>query len=67
VLDYIRKDKQGDVLVDTLCARFTSIDETLQWRNVAFCLTQVSHALSPPSAICMFLTVTTSPLLHWPD
>lgn len=41
LLGYIKKDKQGDALVEKLCQRFAATDDRVQWRNVAFCLGQL--------------------------
>lgn len=41
LLGYIKKDKQGDALVEKLCQRFASSQDAGQWRNVAFCLSQL--------------------------
>jgi len=41
LLAYIKKDKQGDALTDKLCQRFAATDDPGQWRNIAFCLTQL--------------------------
>ena len=41
LLGYIKKDKQGDALVEKLCQRFAATEDVGQWRNVAFCLSQL--------------------------
>ena len=41
LLGYIKKDKQGDALVEKLCQRFSASEDPGQWRNVAFCLSQL--------------------------
>jgi hypothetical protein len=41
LLGYIKKDRQGDALVEKLCQRFGASDDPLQWHSIAFCLTQV--------------------------
>lgn len=41
LLQYIGKEKHADSLVDKLCARFESTVELKQWRNLAFCISQV--------------------------
>jgi condensin complex subunit 1 len=41
LLSYIKKDRQGDALVEKLCGRFAATQDATQWRNVAFCLTQL--------------------------
>ncbi|KAL6778710.1 hypothetical protein ACKKBF_B04955 [Auxenochlorella protothecoides x Auxenochlorella symbiontica] len=41
LLGYIKKDKQGDALVEKLCQRFAASESLTQWHNVAFCLTQL--------------------------
>jgi hypothetical protein len=40
LLAYIKKDKQGDALVEKLCQRLAATDDVVQWRNVTFCLAQ---------------------------
>lgn len=42
LLQYIGKEKHADSLVDKLCARFEGTQELQQWRNLAFCISQVS-------------------------
>ena len=42
LLQYIGKEKHADSLVDKLCARFEATDDLVQWRNLAFCIGQVS-------------------------
>jgi condensin complex subunit 1 len=41
LLAHIKKDKQGDALVEKLCQRFASTEDESQWRNVAFCIIQL--------------------------
>lgn len=41
LLGYIKKDKQGDSLIEKLCQRFAATEEPAQWHSIAFCLTQV--------------------------
>ena len=41
LLGHIKKDKQGDALVEKLCQRFGATEEPAQWHNLAFCMTQV--------------------------
>ena len=41
LLGYIKKDKQGDALIEKLCQRFAATQEPAQWHSIAFCLTQV--------------------------
>eukprot|EP00887_Chlorella_sp_A99_P003643 scaffold7.g3643.t1 len=41
LLGYIKKDKQGDALVEKLCQRFAATQDVGQWHNIAFCLTQL--------------------------
>ena len=41
LLGYIKKDKQGDSLIEKLCQRFAATEEAAQWHSIAFCLTQV--------------------------
>ena len=42
LLQYIGKEKHADSLVDKLCVRFEGTREQQQWRNLAFCISQVS-------------------------
>ena len=48
LLGYIGKDKHADSLVEKLMLRFETATKPAQWRNLAFCLTQVPHNLSAP-------------------
>ena len=48
LLGYIGRDKHADSLVEKLMLRFETAATPAQWRNLAFCLTQVPHHLSPP-------------------
>ena len=41
LLAYIKKDKQGDSLIDKLCQRYAATEDPHQWHNISFCLTQV--------------------------
>ncbi|KAL4434047.1 hypothetical protein ABPG75_000488 [Micractinium tetrahymenae] len=41
LLGYIKKDKQGDSLIEKLCQRFAATEEPAQWHSIAFCLTQL--------------------------
>lgn len=44
LLGYVKKDKQGDALVEKLCQRFAAANQSgdpAQWRNTAFCLSQL--------------------------
>ena len=49
LLGYIGKDKHADSLVEKLMLRFETSTKPAQWRNLAFCLTQVPHSLSSPA------------------
>ncbi len=65
LLAYIKKDKQGDSLIEKLCQRFAATEEPAQWHSIAFCLVQVragcgrwSRGSQPPggsvdSALCI--------------
>ena len=48
LLGYIGRDKHADSLVEKLMLRFETAATPAQWRNLAFCLTQVPHHLSTP-------------------
>ncbi len=48
LLAYIKKDRLTDSLVEKLCARFAGTRDTRQWRNIAFCLTQVCESTASP-------------------
>lgn len=41
LLVHIKKDKHGDALVEKLCQRFSATEDALQWRNIAFCISQL--------------------------
>ncbi len=41
LLGYIGKEKHADSLVEKLMLRFEAASDAAQWRNLAFCLTQV--------------------------
>lgn len=45
LLGYIKKDKQGDSLVEKLCQRIAGTDDPAQWHSIAFCLTQARARL----------------------
>ncbi|KAL0043109.1 hypothetical protein WJX79_009421 [Trebouxia sp. C0005] len=42
LLTFIAKEKQVDSLVEKLCLRFAATQDHKQWRNIAFCLGQLS-------------------------
>ncbi|KAJ3189764.1 Condensin complex subunit [Gaertneriomyces sp. JEL0708] len=44
LLDFIKKDKQTENIVDKLCMRFCNADTTRQWRDIAYCLSLLSFA-----------------------
>lgn len=44
LLQYIGKEKHADSLVDKLCGRFQSTRQLRQWRNLAFCIAQVTRS-----------------------
>ncbi|GAB4818223.1 hypothetical protein N2152v2_005269 [Parachlorella kessleri] len=41
LLAYIKKDKQGDSLIEKLCQRYAATEDPHQWHNISFCLTQL--------------------------
>lgn len=41
LLVHIKKDKHGDALVEKLCQRFSATEDVAQWRNIAFCISQL--------------------------
>ncbi len=41
LLVHIKKDKHGDALIEKLCQRFGLTEDVRQWRNIAFCMTQL--------------------------
>jgi hypothetical protein len=46
LLEYIKKDRFADPLVEKLCLRFDACDDDpRQWRNLAFCLAQARNPL----------------------
>jgi condensin complex subunit 1 len=44
VFGFVDKARQTDGLVDKLCQRFRATDVPRQWRDVAFCLAQLSYS-----------------------
>ena len=55
LLEYIKKDRLADALVEKLCLRFdASGEDQSQSRNLAFCLAQASccHTGATPSSAC---------------
>jgi condensin complex subunit 1 len=44
VFTFVDKARQTDGLVDKLCQRFRATDVPRQWRDVAFCLAQLSYS-----------------------
>ena len=46
LLEYIKKDRHADPLVEKLALRFAATEDPRQWRNLAFCLAQVPQARS---------------------
>ena len=52
LLGYIGKDKHADSLVEKLMLRFETAAKPAQWRNLAFCLTQVPHNLANYKCSC---------------
>ena len=57
LLQYIGKEKHADSLVDKLCVRFEGTQELQQWRNLAFCISQV----------CLLSTIPISNFPAFPD
>lgn len=45
LLGYIGKERHADSLVEKLMLRFEAAHKPEQWKNLAFCLTQVRHEL----------------------
>ena len=45
LLGYIGKERHADSLVEKLMLRFEAAHKPEQWKNLAFCLTQVCHTL----------------------
>lgn len=43
LLELIQKDRQVETLVEKLCSRFRTTNTERQWRDVAFCLSLLSH------------------------
>ena len=41
LLVHIKKDKHGDALIEKLCQRCGSTEDIAQWRNIAFCMSQL--------------------------
>ena len=46
LLGYIGKERHADSLVEKLMLRFEAAHKPEQWKNLAFCLTQVCHKLT---------------------
>ncbi|KAI8917711.1 non-SMC mitotic condensation complex subunit 1-domain-containing protein [Powellomyces hirtus] len=44
LLEFIKKDKQTENIVEKLCLRFRNADTERQWRDISFCLTLLSFA-----------------------
>ncbi|KDO28964.1 hypothetical protein SPRG_20069 [Saprolegnia parasitica CBS 223.65] len=42
LIGFIQKDKQNESLVDKMCQRFVTTTEKAQWRDLAFCLSNLS-------------------------
>jgi hypothetical protein len=64
LLGYIKKDKQGDSLIEKLCQRFAASEDSAQWHSIAFCLTQVSlRLLLRPLAMELLLLLVKMGLL----
>ena len=55
LLGYIGKEKHADSLAEKLALRFQAASGPAQWRNLAFCLTQVGR-------LCLVMGY----LLQWP-
>lgn len=66
LLQYIGKEKHADSLVDKLCARFESTQEIKQWRNLAFCIAQVSllPGIGKQAVFCICLSNSVGPYSH---
>jgi condensin complex subunit 1 len=43
VMQYMEKEKFSESLVEKLCYRFKNTDNEKEWRNTAYCLTQLSY------------------------
>lgn len=41
LINYIKNDKQNETLVETLCQKLKNSPLPIEWRNTAFCLTQL--------------------------
>lgn len=44
LLGYIGKERHADSLVEKLMLRFEAATSPAQWKNLAFCLTQVPYS-----------------------
>ncbi|KAI8826762.1 non-SMC mitotic condensation complex subunit 1-domain-containing protein [Fimicolochytrium jonesii] len=44
LLDFIKKDKQTENIVEKLCLRFRNADTPRQWRDISFCLSLLSFS-----------------------
>lgn len=43
LLNHIDKDKQTESIVDKLCHKFRSSENPIEWRNTAYCLSQMKY------------------------
>lgn len=41
LLKFISKERHSDTLVERLIARFKNTEDQVQWRNIAFCISEV--------------------------
>ena len=51
LLGYIGKERHADSLVEKLMLRFEAAVSEDQWKNLAFCLTQVCHTSSHATSV----------------
>ncbi|OQR87131.1 condensin complex subunit [Achlya hypogyna] len=42
LIGFVQKDKQNESLVDKMCQRFVTTTDVAQWRDLAFCLSNLS-------------------------
>jgi len=44
LMQFIQKDKQSETLVEKLCSRFSANTDVKQWRDIAYCLSQLNYS-----------------------
>lgn len=44
LLEYISKDRQTETILDKLCLKMKNSPNPIEWRNTAFCLSQIKYS-----------------------